>query len=514
MRMLIRLVFCLLSVCFVGTLSASALTIKVPAHYQTIQQAISAAATGDVILVSPGTYFENIDYQGKAITVLGKKGAGKTVIDGGGLRPVVSFTSGEGLNSSLQGFTIRNGLGIGDGVVVAAGGGIRIIRASPRVSNCVISRNQGGDGVGIYILDGSPTIQGNTISENVAQGPFGGGGILVQSSGQLATETGLATPHILDNTIIGNSAINGGGGIETDVSTPIIIGNMISNNQAGAGCGIDVVGGSAVVQNNLIDSNSISNRGGQFGAGIAIVGGGQAQILGNTITNNSASPFAFGGGICGFGSGDVTIMNNIISGNRSDVQGGGIAIITTAGNARIVQNLISGNLANVQSGGTPPDQPGGGGLFLSLQDFFLINNTIADNLAVNGSAIFAEFTDKTLLENNIVIGKGGPPAVFCARTLNTASPLTLKFNDVFSSAGSAYGGQVSDQTGTNGNISVEPGFVDPSGGNYRLTKGSACVDAGDDSAPGLPSTDLDGRPRISDGNRDDIARVDMGAYER
>ncbi len=43
--------------------------------------------------------------------------------------------------------------------------------------------------------------------------------------------------------------------------------------------------------------------------------------------------------------------------------------------------------------------------------------------------------------------------------------------------------------------------------DYHLTSGSPCVNAGDDSAPGLPPSDFDGLPRIQNG------RVDMGAYE-
>lgn len=44
-------------------------TINVPADQPTIQTGINAAADGDTVLVTDGTYIENINYLGKAITV-------------------------------------------------------------------------------------------------------------------------------------------------------------------------------------------------------------------------------------------------------------------------------------------------------------------------------------------------------------------------------------------------------------------------------------------------------------
>src|SRR4051812_24854050 len=69
-------------------------TINIPADYPTIQAGINAASNGDTVLVAPGTYFENIDFKGKGITVTSSNAA-VTTIDGGSKGPAVSFKSGE-----------------------------------------------------------------------------------------------------------------------------------------------------------------------------------------------------------------------------------------------------------------------------------------------------------------------------------------------------------------------------------------------------------------------------------
>jgi hypothetical protein len=65
-----------------------------------------------------------------------------------------------------------------------------------------------------------------------------------------------------------------------------------------------------------------------------------------------------------------------------------------------------------------------------------------------------------------------------------------------------------------GNVDTDPLLIDPGSGDYRLSFGSACIDAGDPAfAPQPGETDLDGNPRLADGDGDGAVRVDMGAYE-
>ena len=116
-----------------------------------------------------------------------------------------------------------------------------------------------------------------------------------------------------------------------------------------------------------------------------------------------------------------------------------------------------------------------------------MNNTIADNDSLEGSGVFAG-ASATLWNNNIAAG-AGQIAVFCSDEFWPSElALTFRSNDVFSASGSVYGGVCTDQTGLNGNISVDPLFVEPATNDYHLLPNSPCIDAGDDTATGLPAT--------------------------
>src|SRR6516225_586288 len=131
------------------SIAAAQSTIGVPTNQATIQAAINAANNGDTVLVAPGTYAENINFNGKAITVISSGGASVTVIDGNRNGTVVTFNNSETLSSVLSGFTIRNGFQDG-----GFGAGITITSASPTITSNVITGNHSAAAIGVYVNGG------------------------------------------------------------------------------------------------------------------------------------------------------------------------------------------------------------------------------------------------------------------------------------------------------------------------------------------------------------------------
>jgi len=110
---------------------------------------------GETILVYPGTYFENINYNGKNITVASLylttqdySYVHSTIIDGNQNGSVVIFVNGESSNAVLCGFTIQNGSGYSFGSS-SIGGGIYCKEVNPTIKNCIIKENAAGSGGGI-----------------------------------------------------------------------------------------------------------------------------------------------------------------------------------------------------------------------------------------------------------------------------------------------------------------------------------------------------------------------------
>jgi hypothetical protein len=294
-----------LAVCIILLFAAPSLAgriIHVPADQPTIQDGINVASNGDAVLVAPGTYTENINFNGKAITVESSKGASVTTIANSGGGATVTFNQSEMPSSVLKGFTLQGGVNT-VGIVIGS---------SPTILNNVITGNHSCDGAGINISWASPIIEGNTITGNFhdqCSGGGGGGGIAVGGQG---------SAQIIGNTISGNDGGNGfaGGGISLFAAgSPVIINNVIMNNSIqtqGGGIGIGGCCSDAIIVQNLIIGNTAPTSGGGI---YSFSNSGAPKIVNNTLVRNQSS-----GGV---GSGIYTnsspnnptqIYNNIIFG--------------------------------------------------------------------------------------------------------------------------------------------------------------------------------------------------------
>jgi len=225
--------------------------------FSTIHNAINASSPGDIIIVSPGTYYENLDFEGKNITVRSTNSSDSgtvvsTIIDGNHTGAVVTFQREETAAAVLEGFTIKNGSGSNVGDWFKNGGGIYCYNSSPTISNNIILNNTADTGGGIYCSHSSPIISNNTIILNSAKG---GGGIYCGDS---------SSPVITKNTISHNSASHnsGGGGILCYDSSPTITTNTISWNSAFKGGGIYSFDSVSTITGNTLSNNSATQQGG------------------------------------------------------------------------------------------------------------------------------------------------------------------------------------------------------------------------------------------------------------
>ena len=84
--------------------NVNATTITVPDDYPTIQQAVNAAGTGDMVYVRAGTYYEHVTIN-KSLTLQGEDRE-TTIIDGSGSGMVIYATANY---ITMSGLTATNG---------------------------------------------------------------------------------------------------------------------------------------------------------------------------------------------------------------------------------------------------------------------------------------------------------------------------------------------------------------------------------------------------------------------
>jgi len=242
-------------------IAAFAATIHVPADQPTIQQAIDASNSGDVILVSPGTYFERIDYHGKAISIQSTDGPAQTIIDGSNGGLVVTFQTSEGPQSVFTGFTIQRGRASFGGGIGASFG------TSPTITQNIFQNNgQGSAGSAIFGNASSPVIERNTFVAN-------GCGSSDNLSG-VVSFINASSPRIVNNIFRRNfcAAIN----MSLPAGNhPVIANNTIVQNSIGVKISAQVATSAQLYANNILIWN---------GVGLQVLNGSPAN---NPTWNNN-----------------------------------------------------------------------------------------------------------------------------------------------------------------------------------------------------------------------------------
>jgi len=427
-------------------LSSSAAILLVPSQYPTIQAGINAAQNADTVLVADGIYTgtgnKEVDFFGKAITVISANGPQNSVIDCEHSGRGFYFHRNEEVNSLLKGFKIIHGF-------ASDGGGILLDHSGPSIEDCIINGNTAsimGGGISADFYS-APVIANCVISENIAAA---GGGISFEGP----------NGTILQSTIEMNSAQSSGGGIFLCEANTVISECQIIRNTCGIEGGGIICG---VFSCPLIDKCNISDNSTETGCG---------------------------GGIYCFKSSSPIINLSVISGNSSgNWKGGGI--YTDESEIELHYCLICNNSAS----------QGGGICFNEGNEPTISNCTIANNMALNqGGGIYCGPFAYYTIVNAIVAGNSGTGGIHFMYSTNSY----ITYSDFSNNQGGNFTGLVpagleqicmvnanGDSCDIYSNIFFEPLFYSLTGDSaYYLTAASPCIDAGNPFSPFDPDSTI------------------------
>ena len=273
----------------------------------TLQERIDAAADGETLDISAGTYVENITIHDKNISLRGADRATTIIQAADSSQRVITADSNKGLR--LENLTITGGhpTNAGGGGVYAVGGTLMIV-------NSRITNNSATYGGGVFLDDAASNlvVSGSLIDANTAQ--FHGGGLFAMGNATLANAQ-----------VDANTATWHGGGLHVQDGTTTLFSGVYSNNHATQGNG-----GAVNVNNNLtitgtqFSDNTSGDKGGavtQWNAPYVVT------ISGANFSNNTA--YSMGGGA--YIGGSLTLTSSIFTANtvdslasHNDVYGGGL----------------------------------------------------------------------------------------------------------------------------------------------------------------------------------------------
>lgn len=324
---------------------------------RSVQSAINSVITGGEVWVKAGTYHERL-VVAPFIRLLGGFNGSE------GSSSQRDWTANETLLNADQGgsvITVPGGylVAVVDGLTLtggknSTGGGVKCV-GSAVITHNKITGNTAGQGGGIYSQSDSQILE-NTISANIATNTgFAGSGY----GGGLYTEFALAKGNIIAD----NTASAGGGGIYVwgpyrnngTHATGYVLSNTILRNSASNGGGIGTYGNDVSVQNNLIVSNVASSS----ASAMSISSGAYAKLWNNTIVDNHSPNTSAAVETFTYGA----MANSIVAFNSAGIASGG--------NYTYYNNCVFGN---------------SGGNYIGISSNQIIDSLSEDPLFVNAAA--------------------------------------------------------------------------------------------------------------------------------
>lgn len=244
-------------------------------------------------------------------------------------------------------------------------------------------------------------------------------------------------------------------------------------------------------------------------------------VLISNVTITGGWNGASGGGVW-VDFADVTILDSTVRGNTTLQDGGGI--LFQVGSLHLINTTVSGNVAGDFG-------VGGGiratGLPNAPADLILVNSTVSGNSARLGGGIYVRFTVEVLLTHSTLadnvasfsgdaFGNDLSPAPTFSNTLFTGG-CHITSNPPVSLGGNLESPGDSCQLPDTDRYDVPDPGIGPLADNggptwtHALLPGSPAIDTAVDAQ--CPDTDQRGVPRPYDGDEDDVATCDVGAYE-
>lgn len=224
--------------------------------YSTIQKGIACSSAGDVLLVAPGTYRENI--RPKIPLLVKGDSSHTTIIDGGNAGPTIILDSLPSF--ALENLTVTHGLADYDDNYFGGGGIFGWYSRNISISHCAIADNwahTNGGGICLYGTRANISdclITGNrAVLPDEVWGSSSGGGIYLYDSGG----------STLTRNIIAFNESNFGGGVcihkcsaaieHCDITLNGV--TPCSRNQTRDGAGIHLISGDTLIQNSIVSDN-------------------------------------------------------------------------------------------------------------------------------------------------------------------------------------------------------------------------------------------------------------------